>query len=107
METARVSAKGGHAHVQAIPIPRTLSKRVADAFVTIGQREGVDFVEDVTAALAACADGSRGYFRVDLPDGTILVHMLRERGPFQLQFGRYVFSFKPSPLNADIHLGKS
>jgi hypothetical protein len=92
LETARVSAKGGHAHVQAVPVPRALAPRVAEAFTAIGQREGVDFAEDTAGALAACADGTRGYFRVDLPDGGLLVHVLRERGPFQLQFGRYVLA---------------
>jgi hypothetical protein len=89
METARVSAKGGHAHVQVIPVPKSLSSRVGDAFTTLGAQRGVDFVEDTRAALEACKEGTRGYFRVDLPDGGILVHMIRERGGFNLQFGRY------------------
>jgi hypothetical protein len=88
METARVSAKGGHAHVQVVPVPGALASRVNDAFTTYGAQHGVDFVEDVPAALEACKDGTRGYFRVDLPDGTTLVHMIRERGGFNLQFGR-------------------
>jgi hypothetical protein len=89
METARVSAKGGHAHVQVMPVPHKLAPGVGDAFSALGAQRGVDFVEDVPAALETCKEGVRGYFRVDLPDGTTRVHMIRERGGFNLQFGRY------------------
>jgi hypothetical protein len=88
METARVSAKGGHAHIQVIPIPRALSSKMGDAFTTVAAQRGVDFAEDTAGALEACKEGVRGYFRVDLPDGTTMVHMIRERGGFNLQFGR-------------------
>lgn len=89
IETARVSAKGGHAHVQAIPVPQSLSSRVRDAFTTVGGQRGVNFAEDTEGALAACKEGVRGYFRVDLPDNTSMVHMIREGGGFNLQLGRY------------------
>jgi hypothetical protein len=65
-----------------------LSSKMGDAFTTVAAQRGVDFAEDTAGALEACKEGVRGYFRVDLPDGTTMVHMIRERGGFNLQFGR-------------------
>ncbi|KAJ7709435.1 CwfJ C-terminus 1-domain-containing protein-like protein [Mycena rosella] len=52
-EVGRLSAKGGHAHVQAVPVPLN-------------------------------------YFRVDLPDGRKMVHLMKDHVPFSIQFGRQV-----------------
>lgn len=88
-EVGRLSAKGGHAHVQVIPVPQSVSAdTIADAFTSEGVRLGVDFEieemerDDVT--------GDRGYFRVELPDGRKLVHWMKDGVPFSIQFGRYV-----------------
>ncbi|KAF5388909.1 hypothetical protein D9757_005128 [Collybiopsis confluens] len=92
-EVARVSAKGGHAHVQVVPIPsRIKSKDVEEAFLSQGRSQGVDFDvgDDAQEALASCAGGRSGYFRVDLPDGKKLVHVMKPHVPFNLQFGRQV-----------------
>jgi hypothetical protein len=89
-ETARLSAKGGHAHIQAVPVPSRLANKVEDAFVHAGEPSGIVFEDDVEGALAACEDGKRSYFRVDLPDGRKMIHLLQEHIPFSVQFGRYV-----------------
>jgi hypothetical protein len=39
--------------------------------------------------LESCSGGRANYFRVDLPDGRKLVHIVRARVPFSIQFGRY------------------
>ncbi|KAL1744364.1 CwfJ C-terminus 1-domain-containing protein-like protein [Schizophyllum fasciatum] len=91
-EVARLGRKGGHAHVQSVPIPRQLQDAVETAFRDEGARQGVDFEEDADAALAACAGGAGGYFRVDLPDGRKMVHLIKDHVPFSLQFGRQVLA---------------
>jgi hypothetical protein len=90
-EVARLSAKGGHAHVQVVPVPQKLQNKVEEAFVQEGRMQGIDFEPDAEAALASCANGRGGYFKVDLPDGKVMVHLMKDNVPFGLQFGRYVF----------------
>ncbi|KAJ7256491.1 CwfJ C-terminus 2-domain-containing protein-like protein [Mycena haematopus] len=89
-EVGRLSAKGGHAHVQAVPIPIKLKDKVEEAFRAEGRMSGIDFDEDPDAALEACAGGRGSYFRVDLPDGRKLVHLMKDHVPFGIQFGRQV-----------------
>ena len=91
-EVGRLSAKGGHAHVQVVPIPRHLKDRVEEAFVSEGSRLGIDFEPDPESALESCSNGRGGYFRVDLPDGRKLVHLIKDQVPFGVQFGRYSLS---------------
>lgn len=87
-EVGRLSAKGGHAHVQAVPIPRQLEDQVGSAFEREGRSMGIDFEADPEQAMSFCADGRGGYFRVELPDGSKMVHLIRDHTPFNLQFGR-------------------
>ncbi|KAF9566308.1 nuclear protein [Agrocybe pediades] len=87
-EVARLSAKGGHAHVQAVPVPARLKDKVEETFVREGRPQGIDFEEDPDAALASCANGRGSYFKVDLPDGRKMVHLLKDQIPFSIQFGR-------------------
>jgi len=89
-EVARVSAKGGHAHVQAVPVPVSLQNEVEAAFLREGRALGVDFEPDADGALEASSGSARSYFRVDLPDGRKLVHLMKNDVPFSVQFGRYV-----------------
>ncbi|KAL0568073.1 hypothetical protein V5O48_013917 [Marasmius crinis-equi] len=89
-EVGRISGKGGHAHVQAVPVPNKLKDKVEDAFITEGRSQGIDFEEDADGALEACQGGRGGYFRVDLPDGRKMVHLIKEHVPFGIQFGRQV-----------------
>ncbi|KAI6036431.1 CwfJ C-terminus 1-domain-containing protein-like protein [Pisolithus microcarpus] len=71
-EVGRLSSKGGHAHIQAVPIPR------------------ISFEADTDGALEECRGGRHSYFRVDLPDGGKMVHLMRPHAPFSIQFGRQV-----------------
>ena len=87
-EVARLRAKGGHAHVQAVPIPLRLKDQVEEVFLNEGRAMGIDFEGDADSALDACAAGAGSYFRVDLPDGKKMVHLMKDGVPFSLQFGR-------------------
>jgi hypothetical protein len=87
-EVGRLSAKGGHAHVQAVPIPLKLKDKVESAFTDEGRSLGIDFEEDPDAALEMCAGGRQSYFRVDLPDARKMVHLMKDNVPFSIQFGR-------------------
>lgn len=89
-EVARLSAKGGHAHVQAVPVPISLQNEVEATFLREGRALGVDFEPDADGALEAGAGSARSYFRVDLPNGRKLVHLMKNEVPFSVQFGRYV-----------------
>lgn len=86
-EVGRLSAKGGHAHVQVVPVPQDLSADViGKAFTSEGERLGVDFEFEETERNGVTGD--RGYFRVELPDGRRLVHWIKDGVPFSIQFGR-------------------
>ncbi|TFK94758.1 nuclear protein [Polyporus arcularius HHB13444] len=89
-EVGRMSAKGGHAHVQVVPVPSKLKNAVEDAFNEEARALNITFEDDPDEALRACAGGRGGYFRVDLPDGRKMVHLMRDHGPFSIQFGRQV-----------------
>ncbi|KXN86945.1 Zinc finger CCCH domain-containing protein 59, partial [Leucoagaricus sp. SymC.cos] len=89
-EVGRLSAKGGHAHVQAVPIPRKLENQVENAFAREGRNQGIDFEADPEEAMNLCAGGRGSYFKVELPDGRKMVHLIRDHAPFNLQFGRQV-----------------
>jgi hypothetical protein len=87
-EVGRVSSKGGHAHIQAVPVPLSLENSVESAFRDEGRLCGIEF--DAEDAGATSDDEGEGYFRVELPNGTRLVHQMRRGLPFSVQFGRYV-----------------
>ena len=87
-EVGRLGARGGHAHIQAIPIPMKLQAKVEAAFINEGNMQGIDFEADADEALEASQGGMRSYFRVDLPDGKKMVHLMSDGGRFNLQFGR-------------------
>ncbi|EAU88727.2 nuclear protein [Coprinopsis cinerea okayama7 len=89
-EVARLSAKGGHAHVQAVPVPLRLKDKIEEHFVQEGRRQGIDFESDPESALESCQGGRGSYFRVDLPNGKKMVHLLKDNVPFSIQFGRQV-----------------
>jgi len=84
-EVGRIGGRGGHAHVQIVPVPKELAGQVASSFKIAGEKQGLDWEENPQEALARVGD-SGSYFKVDCPDGTTLVHLLK--GNFDLQFGR-------------------
>jgi hypothetical protein len=84
----RLSAKGGHAHIQVVPVPRDLANDVESAFREAGEIGGITFeAEDPEKSLTG--SDSASYFRVELPDKRKLVSWLQDRTPFSVQFGRY------------------
>ena len=84
-EVGRLSGRGGHAHVQIVPVPKDLASKVGPSFKIAGEKSGLVWEAEPEEALARV--GSQGnYFKVECPDGTKLVHLLK--GNFDLQFGR-------------------
>ena len=95
-EVGRLSAKGGHAHVQAVPVPDQFRDKVEDAFLAEGRALGVEFEQGQGHESTLDLDPTLSYFRVDLPDGRKMVHLMRERSPLSIQFGRCVWKYKNS-----------
>ena len=87
-EVSILSGKGGHSHIQIIPVPNRLKDRIEPAFMSEGQMSGIGFEEDPEAALESCSGGKGNYFAVELPDGRKMVHLITQGVPFSLQFGR-------------------
>ncbi|KAG8763312.1 hypothetical protein FRC12_008616 [Ceratobasidium sp. 428] len=85
-EVARLSGRGGHAHIQVVPVPMDKAGRVEDAFRARAEMEGIRWESDPEAALEGAKRGGGNYFRVDLPDGRKMISFIR--GSFNLQFGR-------------------
>ena len=61
-EVGRVSAKGGHAHVQVVPVPNGISaESVAEAFTKEGARLGIEFdFEEPETGSGREREGGRG-----------------------------------------------
>lgn len=88
-EVARLTGKGGHAHVQVVPIPNSISADdVEAAFRSQGQQTGIAFEENVDAAMEV--GQHQNYFRVELPNGKKMVHLMKSGVPFDIQFGRWM-----------------
>ncbi|QRW16418.1 nucleolus protein [Rhizoctonia solani] len=99
-EVARLSGRGGHAHIQVVPVPLDKADKVEDIFYNNAQREGIKWEQDAEAALEGAKRGGGNYFRVDLPDGRKMISLIR--GPFNLQFGRATLAeFLGLPERAD------
>ncbi|KAJ8521668.1 hypothetical protein ONZ45_g1663 [Pleurotus djamor] len=91
-EVGRLSAKGGHAHIQAVPIPMRLKDAIRPGFLEHGRTQGIDFAQDPAEALEECSNGRGSYFKVELPDGSLMVHLIKDHVPFSVQFGRQVLT---------------
>ncbi|KAK0196580.1 CwfJ C-terminus 1-domain-containing protein-like protein [Armillaria mellea] len=101
-EVARLRQKGGHAHVQAVPVPLKLQNKIEETFMNEGRSLGIEFEENPDEALASCSNGRGSYFRVDLPDGRKMVHVMKDHIPFSIQFGRQVLvNLLNTPSRAD------
>lgn len=88
LEVARLFGKGGHAHVQVIPVPEALAEGVEKQLRTDGAAAGIQWEDDADAALERAAKMNDNYFKVDLPDGRKMVHIMKPGQPFSLQFPR-------------------
>lgn len=88
-EVGRLSSKGGHAHVQIVPVPVSISaEQILQTFTNEGNRLQIDFEIQEADTSQRIESGDRGYFRVNLPDGRRMVHWLKDGVPFGVQFGR-------------------
>lgn len=108
-EIGKITAKGSHAHLHCVPIPLQLKDKVRDAYVEEGRGLGIDFVEgedEVNEALDSVGGGRGGYFKVELPDGKKIVHVMKEGVPFSLMFGRYIFFLFSLDVTLIVLLGK-
>ncbi|THH19473.1 hypothetical protein EW146_g1707 [Bondarzewia mesenterica] len=90
-EVGRLSVKGGHSHIQVVPVPRSFRDQVESAFVDEGHSHGIQFDLEEAGAKVPGQD-ARSYFRVELPDARRLVHWMQDGVPFSVQFGRLVLS---------------
>ncbi len=74
----------GHGHVQVVPVPKSKADGLEKAFRDAGAESGIQWETDPSAfskngKVPDC-------FKVDLPNGTQLVHLTRPG--FNFQFGR-------------------
>lgn len=89
---------GTHAHLQVIPVPLARASGARSAFVTAAKELGFEFhvirpedeKMDTQMALRSHLQGGENYFFVELPEGTILAHVLDPREKMPLQLGREV-----------------
>ncbi|WVF70938.1 hypothetical protein IAT40_005733 [Kwoniella sp. CBS 6097] len=86
-EVGRLSGRGGHAHVQIVPVPKDLAGKVEESFRLAGESQGIDWEAEPERALARVGP-TGNYFKVECPDGKKMIHLLK--GNFDLQFGRTV-----------------
>ncbi|KZT61603.1 hypothetical protein CALCODRAFT_491153 [Calocera cornea HHB12733] len=89
-EIARLSGRGGHAHMQVCAVPLKLVEegKVEEAFRREGEQGGVDWEEEMPGDAGREREGN--YLRIELPGGKVLVHNIRPGPPFNLQFPRMV-----------------
>ncbi|BEJ18171.1 hypothetical protein CspHIS471_0704480 [Cutaneotrichosporon sp. HIS471] len=88
-EVGRLAGRGGHAHVQVVPVPSDMADKVFDAFTKAGESYGLNWEDDPERALSRVGPAGN-YFKVECPDGRKMVHLLRNN--FDLQFGRKVLA---------------
>ena len=82
-EVERVSSNGGHAHIQAVPVPLRLESRLESAFLDGGKLQGIEF--DVEEAGARSGDHGEAIFGWNCLTGEDLCIGL----PLSVWFGRY------------------
>ncbi|KAF2285137.1 hypothetical protein GH714_038787 [Hevea brasiliensis] len=94
-----VSKRGTHANLQAAPVPSSRVAAVQDIFNMAADKLGFKFVamkfdnsSDSRKWLRAQFDRNYSFFYVELPDGTILSHLIEENERFPVQFGREVLA---------------
>ncbi|KAJ9183815.1 hypothetical protein P3X46_007622 [Hevea brasiliensis] len=94
-----VSKRGTHANLQAAPVPSSRVAAVQDIFNMAADKLGFKFVamkfdnnSDGRKWLRAQFDRNYSFFYVELPDGTILSHLIEENERFPVQFGREVLA---------------
>ena len=89
-EIGRYWSRGGHAHIQVVPVPKSKLNTIAHEFIKEGKSQGVKWEEDPQETLDNIEEG-QSYLRVDLPDGKKFVHLIKPQ-PFNQQFPRHVIA---------------
>ncbi|KAG2230013.1 hypothetical protein INT48_003059, partial [Thamnidium elegans] len=86
-EVSRESFRGlAHAHIQIVPVPKSKSDQIEKIAREQAQLAGMDFIDQIPQNVEI------PYFRMELPNGKSLVHLLRPKERFNLQFGRLVLA---------------
>ncbi|KAI8047575.1 CwfJ C-terminus 1-domain-containing protein-like protein [Gilbertella persicaria] len=84
-EVSRDSQRGlSHAHLQVVPIPKDKADQVERVARELAAAHQVEWVDKVPQ------NPRIPYFKLDLPNGQSLVHVIQPRERFNLQFGRLV-----------------
>ncbi|KAI7907479.1 CwfJ C-terminus 1-domain-containing protein-like protein [Cokeromyces recurvatus] len=86
-EVSRGSSKGLiHAHIQIVPVPKSKSDQLEKIAKEQAALSNITFLDQVPQ------NPDVPYFKLDLPNGKSLVHVLQFRERFNLQFGRLVIA---------------
>lgn len=122
-EVSREPFRGlAHAHVQVVAVPKSKSDQVEKVAREQGQLAGMNFIDQVPVSyimknncfflltlIYLQQNPDIPYFKMELPNGKSLVHLLGPKERFNLQFGRYVYicSFnrrkKKTPPNSSLY----
>ncbi|KAG0745016.1 hypothetical protein G6F66_008904 [Rhizopus arrhizus] len=82
-EISRESFRGmSHAHIQIVAIPNSKCDIVEQVAREQGEMLGMDFIDQVPK------NPEIPYFKLDMPNGKTLVHIIKPKERFNLQFGR-------------------
>ncbi|KAG2217557.1 hypothetical protein INT45_006724, partial [Circinella minor] len=76
----------GHAHLQIIPIPKEKTDAIEEIAQQAAKQEGFELTDQLPT------NPDINYFKLELPNGKSLVHIIQPRERFNLQFGRLVAS---------------
>ncbi|KAE8726230.1 receptor-like serine/threonine-protein kinase ALE2-like isoform X1 [Hibiscus syriacus] len=89
--------RGTHANLQAVPVPSSKAAVLKDIFTLAAEKLGFEFVtkkfnnnSEGRKWLRTQFDKNVSCFYVELPDGSILLHLVEENEKFPAQFGREV-----------------
>ncbi|EXB38846.1 Zinc finger CCCH domain-containing protein 64 [Morus notabilis] len=94
-----VSKRSTHANLQAIPVPSSKAAALQNIFNLAADKLGFKFAikkfnnnSDGRNYLKTQFDKNFSFFYIELPDGTILSHVVEENEKFPAQFGREVLA---------------
>ncbi|KAK8291838.1 hypothetical protein V6Z12_D06G084000 [Gossypium hirsutum] len=92
-----ISIRGTHANLQAVPVPSSKAAILKDIFTLAAEKLGFEFVtkkfsnnSEGRKWLRTQFDKNFSCFYVELPEGSILLHLIEENEKFPAQFGREV-----------------
>ncbi|KAI9490653.1 CwfJ C-terminus 1-domain-containing protein-like protein [Zychaea mexicana] len=74
----------GHAHMQIVPVPKDKSDSIEATARQAAKQEGFELTDQVPTGPDV------NFFKLELPNGKSLVHVLQPRERFNLQFGRLI-----------------